>query len=50
MFDRKNNRVAKEDTRHDILWEMLYFIYTRRAPNLREMPYDLLHTADKYAF
>jgi speckle-type POZ protein len=41
--------VAIADTRHDILWEMLYFIYTRTPPNLRERVYDLLHAADKYA-
>lgn len=47
MEERKQNRVAISDVDHDVLKEMLRFIYTGKAPNLEKMADDLLAAADK---
>ncbi|CAK1546097.1 unnamed protein product [Leptosia nina] len=49
MEERKRNRVDITDVDHEVLREMLRFIYTDRAPNLDKMADDLLAAADKYA-
>jgi len=49
MEERKHNRVAITDVDHEVLREMLRFIYTGRATNLDKMADDLLAAADKYA-
>ncbi|XP_055324032.1 protein roadkill isoform X1 [Sitodiplosis mosellana] len=49
MEERKQNRVAISDVDHEVLKEMLRFIYTGKAPNLEKMADDLLAAADKYA-
>lgn len=50
MEERKQNRVAISDVDHDVLKEMLRFIYTGKAPNLEKMADDLLAAADKVFF
>lgn len=47
MEERKQNRVAISDVDHEVLKEMLRFIYTGKAPNLDKMADDLLAAADK---
>lgn len=47
MEERKQNRVAITDVDHEVLREMLRFIYTGRAANLERMADDLLAAADK---
>lgn len=47
MEERKRNRVDITDVDHEVLREMLRFIYTGRAPNLDKMADDLLAAADK---
>lgn len=47
MEERKQNRVAITDVDHEVLREMLRFIYTGKAPNLEKMADDLLAAADK---
>lgn len=47
MEERKQNRVAIVDVDHEVLKEMLRFIYTGKAPNLDKMADDLLAAADK---
>lgn len=47
MEERKQNRVAIVDVDHEVLKEMLRFIYTGKAPNLEKMADDLLAAADK---
>ncbi|KAG8330831.1 hypothetical protein J6590_054121 [Homalodisca vitripennis] len=49
MEERKHNRVAISDVDHEVLREMLRFIYTGKATNLEKMADDLLAAADKYA-
>ncbi|XP_076043127.1 BTB/POZ and MATH domain-containing protein rdx isoform X2 [Oratosquilla oratoria] len=49
MEERKHNRVEIQDVDHEVLREMLRFIYTGRAANLEKMADDLLAAADKYA-
>lgn len=41
------NRVDITDVDHEVMREMLRFIYTGRAPNLDRMADDLLAAADK---
>lgn len=41
------NRVDITDVDHEVMREMLRFIYTGRAPNLEKMADDLLAAADK---
>lgn len=50
MEERKQNRVAIQDVDHEVLKEMLRFIYTGKAPNLEKMADDLLAAADKVIF
>lgn len=50
MEERKQNRVAITDVDHEVLREMLRFIYTGRAANLERMADDLLAAADKVCF
>ena len=50
MEERKQNRVAITDVDHEVLKEMLRFIYTGKAPNLEKMADDLLAAADKVRF
>lgn len=49
MEERKQNRVEIADVDHEVLREMLRFIYTGRATCLDKMADDLLAAADKYA-
>ncbi|KAG1682115.1 Protein roadkill [Nymphon striatum] len=49
MEERKQNRVEITDVDHEVMKEMLRFIYTGKAPNLDKMADDLLAAADKYA-
>ncbi len=41
------NRVEIADVDHEVMREMLRFIYTGKAPNLDKMADDLLAAADK---
>lgn len=41
------NRVDIADVDHEVMREMLRFIYTGKAPNLEKMADDLLAAADK---
>ena len=47
MEERKHNRVEITDVDHEVLREMLRFIYTGKAANLEKMADDLLAAADK---
>lgn len=47
MEERKHNRVDITDVDHEVLREMLRFIYTGKASNLEKMADDLLAAADK---
>lgn len=56
MYDSKDflfhlllfqNRVDIADVDHEVMREMLRFIYTGKAPNLEKMADDLLAAADK---
>lgn len=47
MEERKQNRVEILDVDHEVMREMLRFIYTGKAPNLDKMADDLLAAADK---
>nr|XP_050047599.1 speckle-type POZ protein-like [Dermacentor andersoni] len=49
MEEKKQSRVEITDMDHEVLREMLRFIYTGQAPNLDSMADDLLVAADKYA-
>lgn len=49
MEERKKNHVDITDVDHEVLREMLRFIYTGKAANLEKMADDLLAAADKYA-
>jgi speckle-type POZ protein len=50
MEERKHNRVDITDVDHEVLREMLRFIYTGKASNLEKMADDLLAAADKVCF
>lgn len=50
MEERKQNRVAITDVEHEVLREMLRFIYTGKSQNLEKMADDLLAAADKVRF
>lgn len=50
MEERKHNRVDITDVDHEVLREMLRFIYTGKASNLEKMADDLLAAADKVMF
>ena len=41
------NRVDIKDVDHDVMQEMLRFVYTGKAPSLDKMAHDLLAVADK---
>lgn len=47
MEERKHNRVEILDVDHEVLREMLRFIYTGKAASLDKMADDLLAAADK---
>ena len=47
LVESKQNRVDITDVDHDVMQEMLRFIYTGRAPNLDKMAAELLAAADK---
>ena len=47
MEERKQGRVEITDVDHEVMREMLRFIYTGKAPNLDKMADDLLAAADK---
>ncbi|KAL3184813.1 hypothetical protein MRX96_030710 [Rhipicephalus microplus] len=49
LEEKKQNSVDIPDIDHEVLQEMMWFIYTGRAPNLYKMAADLLTAADKYA-
>ena len=44
------NRVDITDVDHEVLWEMLRYVYTGKAPHLDKMADDLLAAADKVGF
>ena len=46
LEERKQGRVEIKDIDHEVLREMLRFIYTGKAPNLDKMADDLLAAAD----
>lgn len=48
MLENQENSVAIADFKHDVVAEMLRFIYTGYAPKLPEICEDLLAAADKY--
>ncbi|KAK2161622.1 hypothetical protein LSH36_113g04013 [Paralvinella palmiformis] len=48
MEEKKLGRVEILDVDHEVMEEMLRFIYTGEAPNLDKMADDLLAAADKY--
>lgn len=50
MEERKHNRVDITDVDHEVLREMLRFIYTGKASNLEKMADDLLAAADKVRY
>lgn len=50
MEERKHNRVDITDVDHEVLREMLRFIYTGKAANLEKMADDLLAAADKVSW
>lgn len=50
MEERKQNKVAIIDVDHEVLKEMLRFIYTGKSPNLEKMADDLLAAADKVKY
>lgn len=47
--EAQNGCVQIDDIDPDVLQEMLHFIYSGRAPNIREMAPDLLAVADRFA-
>lgn len=47
MEEKKNNKVDITDMDHDVLREMLRFIYTGKAPFIEKMDAELLAAADK---
>lgn len=47
VFCLFQNRVDIADVDHEVMREMLRFIYTGKAPNLEKMADDLLAAADK---
>ncbi|CAG5131835.1 unnamed protein product [Candidula unifasciata] len=49
MTESKQNRVDIEDIDHEVMREMLRFVYTGKSPSLDKMADDLLAAADKYA-
>lgn len=49
MEEHKQNRVTIDDIEEQVFSEVLYFIYTHRAPSLNEMALELLAVAEKYA-
>ena len=50
MEEKKLGRVEILDVDHEVMEEMLRFIYTGEAPNLEKMADDLLAAADKVCF
>ncbi|XP_055842805.1 protein roadkill-like [Episyrphus balteatus] len=49
MEEQQSNRVVITDVDHEVLQEMLQFIYTGESPNLAKMANHLFAAADKYA-
>ena len=49
LLSQQTNRVDIPDVDHEVVQEMLRFVYTGEAPNLDKMADDLLAAADKYA-
>ncbi|KAF8763518.1 protein roadkill-like [Argiope bruennichi] len=49
MEEKKQNRVEITDMDHEVLREMLHYIYTGKVSNIENMAEDLLAAADKYA-
>lgn len=49
MEERKQNRVEITDVEHNVMTEMLRFVYTGKVSNLDKMADELLAAADKYA-
>ena len=48
MQENRENRVEITDFDPKVVQELLTYIYTGEAPNLKEMPQDLLKIAEKY--
>ena len=48
VFRDQENRVDIPDVDHEVVKEMLQYIYTGKAPNLDKMADRLLAAADKY--
>ena len=49
MKEKKQNKVEIPDMDHEVLREMLHYIYTGKISNIGNMAGDLLFAADKYA-
>eukprot|EP00731_Ephydatia_muelleri_P032792 Em0024g336a len=49
MEEIRKNRVEISDLDQEVMQEMLAYIYTGKAPNLKKMADSLLSAADKYA-
>eukprot|EP00731_Ephydatia_muelleri_P032700 Em0024g244a len=49
MEESRKNRVEISDLDQEVMQEMLAYIYTGKAPNLKKMADSLLSAADKYA-
>ncbi|KAL5510493.1 hypothetical protein EMCRGX_G006049 [Ephydatia muelleri] len=49
MEESRKNRVEISDLDQEVMQEMLAYIYTGKAPNLKKMANSLLSAADKYA-
>ncbi|XP_013105719.1 protein roadkill-like [Stomoxys calcitrans] len=49
MMENTTNQIVIKDFNHQVIGEMLTFIYTNKAPHIEEMAIDLLACADKYA-
>ncbi|XP_063089735.1 speckle-type POZ protein-like [Cavia porcellus] len=48
MQESKTNRIEIKDMEPEVFKELMFFIYTGKAPNLSAMAPDLLAAADKY--
>lgn len=46
--ENRENRIEIDDFSHEVVTEMIGYIYTGEAPNLSEMAEELIGIADKY--
>ncbi|XP_055840550.1 protein roadkill-like [Episyrphus balteatus] len=49
MEEQQSSRVVITDVDHEVLQEMLQYIYTGQSPNIEKMANHLFVAADKYA-